>query len=79
MKQAKLILMIALISAFSVNAYADWQCYANDQGNHWWTSPGMTQERASAVAMSFCSSFSPNGKSCQVSKCKEIPGTANLS
>lgn len=79
----KRILMFCALSAsfFSFNIYAQqevaeaqtsWQCYAVDQGGHFWKSTGMTQKRASAVAMSFCGAYSPNGKTCQVSKCREI-------
>jgi hypothetical protein len=64
-------LIALLLALFSVQANANWQCYAVDQGNHFWKSSGMTQERASQVALSFCSAYSPNGKSCQVSKCME--------
>lgn len=63
--------ILSMLCLISLNAYADWECYTVDQGGHYWMSTGMTQERAVAVAMSFCSSHSPNGKSCQPSKCME--------
>jgi hypothetical protein len=78
--QWKLVLAVLSVM-FSFNAYAEeevvqvqknWQCYAVDQGGHYWKSTGMTQERAGEVAMSFCGAYSPNGKSCQVSKCMEV-------
>lgn len=74
MKKSCLVIMSIF---FFVNAHAQevvqtsWECYAADQGGHFWKSTGMTQERALAVAMSFCGAYSPNGKTCQMSKCLE--------
>ncbi len=62
-------ILISSLSALTFNTYADWQCYANDSGGHYWTSTGTTQDRATAVALSFCSAYSPDSGSCQVSKC----------
>ena len=67
--QKKVILTILCL--FSVNVHADWLCYTVDKNGHFWRSTGMTQDRAVAVAMSFCSAHSPDGKSCQPSKCME--------
>lgn len=69
MNQRKMI--FSILCLFSLNVYADWECYTVDQGGHYWRSTGMTQDRAIAVAMNFCSAHSPNGKSCQPSKCLE--------
>lgn len=64
----KIITVIAL-SLSATHAFADWQCYASDKSGHTWASGGSTQERATAVAMSFCSSFSHEGGTCQPTKC----------
>lgn len=61
--------LILVLPLLSLSAQADWQCYTVDQGNHYWVSPGTTRERASAVAMNFCTAHSPNGSSCEVHKC----------
>ena len=66
---------VSLLSLLSLNAYADWECFAGDAGGHFWKSTGMIQERAVAVAMSFCSSFSPNGDSCHEDKCFDRGGS----
>jgi hypothetical protein len=60
---------VSVFSFFSLNAYADWECYVADDGGHFWKSTGMTQERAVAVAKSFCSSYSPMGGTCHEDKC----------
>lgn len=67
-KILKLLLCIS-VSTFSFNAFAQWQCYVNDKGGHTWRSEGSTKDRATAVAMSFCSSSSPDSKSCQFNQC----------
>lgn len=64
-------ILSSALTTLSLNAYAEWQCYVVDQGGHYWTSPGSTQERATAVALSFCSAYSPNGHTCHMSKCLE--------
>jgi hypothetical protein len=64
-----LSLLTACLSMLSVNAFAEYECYAGDKGGHLWASTGSTQERATAVAMSFCSGYSPDSASCQVNKC----------
>lgn len=63
-------LLFTSLSIFTLNTYAEWQCYVADSKGHFWASPGQTQERANGVALSFCSSFSPNG-GCHTSKCIE--------
>jgi hypothetical protein len=65
------IVLSGLLVFFAVNAHANWQCYAADSGGHYWTSEGSTQERANAVALSFCSAYSPDSTSCHMSKCLE--------
>jgi hypothetical protein len=64
-------ILVGLLCFVSLSAQADWQCYTVDQGGHYWRSVGMTQERAIAVAMNFCTAHSPHGSSCEVSKCFE--------
>lgn len=64
-------LLLSLMSAVSLNVYAEWQCYVGDQGGHYWTSTGSTQELANAVATNFCTAYSPNGDTCQTNKCFE--------
>lgn len=63
------LLALITISLISSSVFADFQCYAKDAGGHMWSSAGSTQDRATAVAMSFCSSFSPDGSSCQPAQC----------
>jgi len=65
------IVVISMVSLFSLNTYADFLCYTVDQGGHYWRSTGTTEERATAVAMNFCSGNSPNGDTCQPAKCLE--------
>lgn len=63
------VVLLCLFSMVTLNANADWQCYAADKNGHFWKSEGSTQDRASAVAMSFCSAYSPDGPTCQIDKC----------
>jgi hypothetical protein len=62
-------LLTACFTTFSINAFAAYECYAGDKGGHMWKSAGSTEERATAVAMSFCTGYSPDSASCQFKKC----------
>ena len=66
----KFVVLIAL-NIVALNAHADeeWQCIASDQGGHRWLSTGMTQDHANAVALSFCTAYSPDSESCHISSC----------
>ena len=55
----------------SLNAYAEWHCYAADKEGHLWDSKGMIEEHASQVALNFCAAYSPNSGSCHISNCSE--------
>jgi hypothetical protein len=63
-------ILFGLLVISTLNAYADWQCYVADKGGHTWTSTGMTEERANAIAFSFCNAYSPNASSCHLSNCE---------
>lgn len=65
-------LLLAISCLLSVNVHARFVCHTVDKDNHYWRGTGEFQERACAVAMSFCTSHSPNGKSCQVFEVKEM-------
>jgi len=62
-------IFLLIFSSLSMNAYAQFECFAGDKGGHYWTSTGQTQDRATAVAMSFCTAYSPDSASCQITKC----------
>lgn len=64
-------LLFSLLCALSFNVYSEWRCYAADQGGHYWMSSGSTEERASVIALNFCTAFSPHAGSCYKSKCVE--------
>lgn len=68
-KSLWMMCLISALSMVSLNAFAEWQCYARDKGGHMWKSEGSTEERATAVAMSFCSGYSPDSATCKISKC----------
>lgn len=61
--------LLISLSALSLNATAGMQCFVKDSGGHMWASEGSTEDRATAVAMSFCSAYSPNSASCQFNRC----------
>lgn len=65
----KILWIVLLTSVFSLNASAQVQCFVKDKGGHMWASEGSTDERATAVAMSFCSAYSPNSVTCQFNRC----------
>ena len=65
----KLLWIVLLTSMFSLNASAQVQCFVKDRGGHMWASEGSTDERATAVAMSFCSAYSPDSASCAFNRC----------
>ena len=69
MKNILWISLIISLSMLSINASAGFQCFVKDQGGHQWASEGSTEDRATAVAMSFCSAYSPNSTSCQFNRC----------
>lgn len=71
MKNTTLIqtLLFLSLSVLSASSHADWQCFAADKGGHNWMSTGSTQERADAVAMSFCQAYSPDSASCHIHDC----------
>jgi hypothetical protein len=62
-------LLFLSLSVMSLNIYAAWECYAADKKGHTWASAGTNEHRASKVALSFCSAYSPNSSSCHVTKC----------
>ena len=64
-------ILFTSISTLSLTAHAEWQCYAADKGGHLWESKGFTQEHANAVALSFCTAYSPDSSSCHTSNCAE--------
>jgi hypothetical protein len=64
-----IFLLISCLSTFSLNASAEYQCFVKDRGGHMWASEGSTEDRAKAVAMSFCSAYSPNSASCSFNRC----------
>lgn len=68
-KMSWIFLFTVSLSLFSVNASAEYQCFVRDQGGHMWASEGSTEDRATAVAMSFCSAYSPNSASCSFNRC----------
>lgn len=65
----KALWMFLLTSCFSINAFAEYQCFTRDIGGHQWASEGSTEERATAVAMSFCTAYSPDSGTCKFNKC----------
>ncbi len=69
MKKILWMSLFVFLSTFNFNAYAEMQCFVKDKGGHMWASEGSTEERATAVAMSFCSAYSPNSASCQFNRC----------
>lgn len=62
-------ILLTSLSILSLNASANVQCFVKDKGGHMWASEGSTEDRATAVAQSFCSAYSPNGATCQFSRC----------
>lgn len=64
-------LFFSFLSLFTSITFADskWQCYAADKGGHRWASPGLTEENAAAVALTFCKAFSPHASSCHHTEC----------
>lgn len=64
----KSLLLVSLSIAAS-NSFAELQCYVSDVKGHTWGSAGSTEERAYAVAQSFCESFSPDSSTCKPTKC----------
>jgi hypothetical protein len=69
MKNILWIFLLISLSITSFQASAGWQCFVKDKGGHMWASEGSTEDRATAVAMSFCSAYSPNSTSCQFNRC----------
>ncbi len=69
MKNMLWISLLICLSLFSLNVSAGVQCFVKDKGGHMWASEGSTEDRATAVAMSFCSAYSPNSTSCQFNRC----------
>lgn len=65
-------LLALSLSSLAVGAFADWQCSVMDKGGHRWAFSGMTQDRANQVAMSFCTSYSPNSGTCHTTSCNVI-------
>lgn len=68
-KNLWIILLGFYVSTFSFNAFAQFQCYVNDKGGHFWRSEGSTEDRATTIAMNFCKAYSPNSSSCIFNKC----------
>jgi len=64
-----IFLLISYSSLFSTNAFAQYQCFVRDKGGHMWASDGSTEDRATTVAMSFCSAYSPNSSTCEFNRC----------
>ena len=64
------LILFSVLGALSLSIYAqEWQCYVIDKKGHVWGSAGMTQDHANAVALSFCTAYSPDSSSCHLSKC----------
>lgn len=62
---------ISSVTLIATNAHANWQCYVADQGGHQWMNIAMTQDRAVKVAMSYCTTYSPDSGTCHQTTCTE--------
>lgn len=62
-------LLLALLSSCTLSAHAEWMCYVADSHGHRWASTGSTEERATAVARSFCTAYSQHASTCHTSQC----------
>ncbi len=68
-KNLWIVLLGLYVSTFGFNAFAQFQCFANDKGGHFWESKGSTEARAKKVAMNFCKAYSPHSSTCVFNKC----------
>ncbi len=69
MKSILWMLLPACLTLLSLNASADVQCFVKDKRGHMWASEGSTEDRATAVAKSFCTAYSPDKDTCEFSRC----------
>lgn len=61
--------LLSSLTIFTLQAYAEWECYASDVKGHRWASEGSTQDRANAVALNFCNAYSNHSSTCHPTQC----------